>query len=467
MAQKLTTSARIGTGSINHNNRKFIAKNVDSTRSNQNIVFVQKDIKKVYHQLFDTPLKAYNEKQTRKDRIIPDYYEHIKNSQRLKLYHEVVFQIGNKDFHDKELQKNMLCQFMQDFQKNNPNLEVFNAVLHMDEATPHLHIDFVPVATRQKQGLSKKVSLKGALAEQGILGKDKKHTEWQVWCDAQKKILGDIAISHGFEVEHKDVSRAHLNCDDYREQRQLVDKTKKEVSNYQQELQNTKNQVDLLKDEVIQLNQQKEYYNNLLDLKSKLELEVSTILNDITKLNYQQNTLIYEISKLTKNKNSSSTEVELLNNQVNSLKSQIVELETQQTKILNPTQICEFKISKGFGNKAIIKSVGNHKGNESIYLQQIINTAKNIEDIRNSLYDAISQRDKAVSEFDELSKEFNNFKDDTEKKHLNDITNVKLQTNNERNQLNLLRKVLNIPKDIDTYDKLHRYLYHSGKNQIR
>lgn len=482
MAQKLTTSARIGTGSINHNNRKFIAKNVDSSHTDQNIIFIQEDIKEVYHKLFDDALQEYNAKQTRKDRIIADYYEHIRLSKRLKLYHEVVFQLGDKDFKNKEILKSMLCEFMQDFQKNNPNLYVFNAVLHMDEATPHLHIDFVPVATKQKLGLHKKVSLKGALAEQGFRSKDRKHTEWQVWCDNQKQILGNIAISRGFEVEHKDVSRAHLNCDEYREQRQLVDKTKKEVGYYQTQmelakannieyqeqlrktqktLETTQNQLSHLESELTIKTSDYNYLVNEIETlsqqRNQLQLEVSILSNELNRLNVEN-------SQLIKDNSNNQHQILELQKQVDELSSQISNLEEEKNKILNPTQVDEFIIIKKLFGGATIKSNSNNS-NVGMYLQQLVNMAKNYESMRSERNIAISEKQKAVSERDTAINELEYFKKEANRDKFDAVTNAKLQVNSEHNQLNLLKRVLNIPKDIDTYDKLSRYLNANHRNK--
>lgn len=170
-----TISGMMGKGAINHNTRAFNAKNVDPERSIYNVQFCNTSIKKVYHELFDEALERYNAKQKRSDRKIDNYYEKIRQSKQEKLFHEVILQIGNKDdmnskSKEGELAKEILIDYMQDFQKRNPNLYVFSAHLHMDEETPHIHIDFVPFIRNSKRGLDTRVSLKGALAEQGFKG---------------------------------------------------------------------------------------------------------------------------------------------------------------------------------------------------------------------------------------------------------------------------------------------------------
>ena len=175
MLIKRTISVMLGKGSVNHNSRKFKAENIDAERTSQNITYCNEPIKEVYHTLFDNALERYNLKQKRADRRIDNYYEKIRTGKQEKLFHEIVLQIGNKDnmaaiSEDGQLAAKVLDEYMRDFQQRNLNMKVFSAHLHMDEATPHLHIDFVPFATNSKRGLDSRVSLKQALAEQGFAG---------------------------------------------------------------------------------------------------------------------------------------------------------------------------------------------------------------------------------------------------------------------------------------------------------
>ncbi len=168
-----TISAMVGKGSVNHNSRKFRAENVDGTRTHLNIDYCNENIKTVYHELFDEALERYNAKQIRSDRKIKDYYEKIRSKKKKKPFHEIILQVGGKgnmnaDTENGELAKQILDEYYQGFQGRNSQLRVFSAHLHMDEATPHLHIDFVPFTTGSKRGLDTRVSLKQALATQGL-----------------------------------------------------------------------------------------------------------------------------------------------------------------------------------------------------------------------------------------------------------------------------------------------------------
>lgn len=220
---KRTISAMVGKGSVNHNSRKFKAENVDAERSHLNVDYCNESIRKVYHKLFDEALQRYNDKQTRADRRIADYYEKIRNSKQEKTFHELILQIGDKDnmnadSENGQLAKQILDEYYRGFQARNPNLYVFSAHLHMDEATPHLHIDFVPFTTGSKRGLDTRVSLKQALAAQGFKGGSRSETEWNQWIQSEKEQLAAAMERHDIVWEHKDTHEKHLSVLDYKKQ---------------------------------------------------------------------------------------------------------------------------------------------------------------------------------------------------------------------------------------------------------
>ena len=220
---KRTISARVGRGSVNHNTRKFHAKNTDPERSHLNITYCEENIKAVYHELFDEALARYNSKQTRADRKIKDYYEKIRASKQEKTFHEIILQVGNKDdMHtgsdEGSLAVEILEEYMTGFRERNPQLRVFSAHLHMDEATPHLHIDFIPFTTGSKRGLETRVSLKQALAAQGFQGGSRGDTEWNQWVRSEKDQLSLVMQRHGIEWEKKDTHEKHLSVLDYKKE---------------------------------------------------------------------------------------------------------------------------------------------------------------------------------------------------------------------------------------------------------
>ncbi len=213
----------VGKGPVKHDSRKFKAENVDGERSYLNVDYCNENIKKVYHKRFDEALQRYNEKQTRADRRIDDYYEKIRNSKQEKPFHELILQIGDKEnmgagSENGNLARQVLDEYYHGFQERNLNLYVFSAHIHMDEATPHLHIDFVPFTTGSKRGLDTRVSLKQALAAQGFKGGSRGDTEWSQWVQSEKENLAVIMGRYGIEWEHKGTHEKHLSVLDYKKQ---------------------------------------------------------------------------------------------------------------------------------------------------------------------------------------------------------------------------------------------------------
>ena len=257
-----------GKGSLNHNSRKFHAKNTDPNRTHWNVEYCNEDIKDVYHELFDEALKRYNDKQTRKDRKIDDYYEKIRSGKQEKLFHEVILQIGDKDNMGSETMEGQLAakildEYMKGFQERNPTLRVFAAHLHLDEATPHLHIDFIPYVTGSKRGLDTRVSLKQALSSLGFKGGSRSETELNQWVQSEKEKLAMVMRENEIEWEQKGTHETHLSVLDYEkkvreqeveeltEHKNLLEHDLHDISECVDEIQKEKEQVEKERDAVI------------------------------------------------------------------------------------------------------------------------------------------------------------------------------------------------------------------------
>ena len=262
-----TISAMVGDGSVNHNSRKFKAANVDGERTHLNVDYCNENIKKVYHKLFDEALKKYNDKQTRSDRKIKNYYDKICNSKQEKPFHEIILQIGNKEdmgaeSENGQLAKQVLDEYFRGFQERNPQLRVFSAHLHMDEATPHIHIDFVPFTTGSKRGLETRVSLKQALAAQGFKGGTRSDTEWNQWVQSEKEQLAAVMERYGIEWEHKGTHEKHLSVLEYKRQER------------EKEIEQLDNQLAEKKDEFVSVQNRIQNYDNGTKVITELEQRI-------------------------------------------------------------------------------------------------------------------------------------------------------------------------------------------------
>lgn len=294
----VSLSVRVDAGVIGHNNRTFVAKNVNAEKVSDNITYVQKDLKEVYKEIFSEALEKYNAKQKRSDRVINDYYEHIKNSNKEKPFYEAVIQFGNIDnakvgTDGGERAKKMLDEYMKDFEKRNPNFVVFNAVMHLDESTPHLHIDFVPVAYNQSQGLETRVSMRKACEQMDCSAKSKKHSERQQWAEKEKEIMKSIAKKHGLEIENKNITRPHLSVEEYKQTCRELDKKKKQINElYEKSNLNPseikKSDLDLLVNRSKQLQKEVEAKNNRIsDLENRIQSDFRYIkIGEEQKINF-------------------------------------------------------------------------------------------------------------------------------------------------------------------------------------
>lgn len=241
-------SIELGKGALKHNSRIFNTPNTNPERSHLNKEYINDDIKNVYHELFDEAVERYNSKQTRNDRKVKNYYEKICNGKQEKPFHEIVVQIGNKnDFGiDKkaaELAEKALDDYVSTFQKRNPYLRVFSVYMHLDEATPHLHIDFVPFTTGSKRGLDTRVSLKQALANQGFVGNGREETEWALWVNSEKESLAESMLNFNIEWENQHTSREHLSVLDYKKKER-----QKEVIRLEEKVDMLKNEIECYQD---------------------------------------------------------------------------------------------------------------------------------------------------------------------------------------------------------------------------
>ncbi len=272
-----TISIMVGKGSVNHNSRKFHAKNTDPERSYLNVEYCNENLQSVYHQLFDEAQQRYNAKQKRADRMIPDYYEKIRSGKQEKLFHEVIVQIGNREDMSAQsengaLAAQVLDEYMREFQKRNPNLRVFSAHLHMDETTPHLHIDFVPFTTGSKRGMDTRVSLKKALAAQGYTGGSRSDTEWNQWVEAEKNALAAVMERHEIQWEKKGTHEKHLAVLDF-EKRERA----KEVAALEAQKTELQERVDDLQETCTQQSEQVEQVEKTLQALRDQQLSVEQV----------------------------------------------------------------------------------------------------------------------------------------------------------------------------------------------
>lgn len=231
---------------IKHNNRTMSEKekernsHINFSRSNENKYLVQKDLKELYQEEFGEALEKYNAKQKRNDRKIDDYYKHIQSSKKTALQQEMIIQVGDtNDFpmqHDYEKANEILLDWFKGFEERNPNLKVYNAVIHNDEASPHMHLNFVPVASGYKRGLEKQVSFDRAITQQDpTLDKIRPFDDWR---EKEVQLLEKLLNERG--IERKIVgTNYYKDVNEYKEKQDL----EREIEYLEKNLEQKKNEL--------------------------------------------------------------------------------------------------------------------------------------------------------------------------------------------------------------------------------
>ncbi|PGB58505.1 plasmid recombination protein [Bacillus toyonensis] len=225
--------------SLSHNNRENIYGNpgIDPARLHENIYFVQKDIRSVYKDVFQEAVDKYNEKQKRNDRKIDDYYNKVHKDDKTHEQRELVVAIGEgkDDSKYREAKKEALKQYAEVFQERNPNLAVYNMVLHDDEANPHLHINYVP-NFESSRGLTRRVGMDRALQQQGVEGTGRKLIAH--WRALETAYIEQLAKEHIPNFERANVgSHKYMKVRQYKEYAEAKSTIENQVEEKETQLQ--------------------------------------------------------------------------------------------------------------------------------------------------------------------------------------------------------------------------------------
>ena len=252
MANRRISHAK-GKGSLNHNNRNHIYKNIDQSKTKNNIYYIKESLDEAYQKCFGLALDNCNAKQKRADRKIENYYTHLfgnaqkdtvaSSSNKEKSFYEIVVGIGDRNTcavgsADGQLATKILDEYAKGFSERNPSFYVFNSVMHLDEKTPHLHIDYVPIVDGYKNGLEIRNSQSVALQRMGFGREKNSINEWR---KQERQILRELCEQYGFEIAEETKGRGKTFTPD--EYKKLRDEAKEELKSDLEILEEIKDEI--------------------------------------------------------------------------------------------------------------------------------------------------------------------------------------------------------------------------------
>lgn len=446
-----TVSIAKGRGYLNHNDRsidRVSEKSWDPELSRKNVICRNIPIQDAYNQIFGKALSEYNQRQidvNHPERQIKNYYDHISRSKQEKPFYEFVVAFGNMNDKDTEIYpvlQRCLDEYITNFDERNPNFKVFQKIVHLDEkGIDHAHLDFIPVSTHNKRGLSVKNSFRGALKEMGYTGK----TAFLDWRQSEEKYMAEILERHGLEIERGSGRDEHLNVRQYQAEAREINRLA------QQKLKNmelpsipepeikinpiTKSEsVKLSKTEFDQIKQVIEHQQTQItsleaqksDLSAKLESVVLKLDTARKKPYMRENeTLMQNLENESNFSDKLTKKYGKLSNQYFELIESYKKLEKENSSLHqeNASQFCKIKelemkisnISQDFYKKLtnayvsiknIVQAVGLLK-----YDKEEGYRIENISDKQERLIDGVSEYGSALAkenEFPELAKEMDN-----------------------------------------------------------
>ena len=453
-----TASIAKGRGYLNHNDRsinRVSEKSWDPELSRNNIICRNIPIQDAYEQLFGKALSEYNQRQidvNHPERQIKNYYEHISRSKQEKPFYEFVVAFGSMDDKDTDIYpalQRCLSTYVVDFEERNPNFKVFQKIVHLDEkGIDHAHIDFIPVSTHNKRGLSVKNSFRGALKEMGYTGK----TAFLDWRRSEEKYMAEIMERYGLKFERGSGRDEHLNVRQYQAEAREINRlaqqklknmelpsipepeikinpitksesvklSKTEFDKIKQVIEHQQTQITSLEAQKSDLSAKLKNVESKLDIARKkpymrenetltknLEIE-SNLSEELTKkyekLNNQYIDLFKGYKKLEKENNSLHKENNDLKKENSSLFRKIRELEM---KISTITQDFYYKLTDAYVSiKNIVQAVGMLKYDKGNGYR-----IENLTDKQERLIDGVAEYGSALAKdnkYTELAKQMDN-----------------------------------------------------------
>ena len=261
-------------GKVNHHNLRLYDNKQELIKTIKGSNDITKDIKELYLDLFDEARLEYNDKQTKDDRKIDNYFNKISDDTKHDLACEIVIELGNMEYwDDKSLEykyqmTQVFEQQLEDLKEIVPDFYVANATIHFDEHSPHMHIVGVPVKENCKTGLSRQVGKTSIFTKESLVVIQDKMRE---------RCIDEFNIAYGMDSKLKEKQKGK-NRDITSYERKLFNERvkglKKEISNLENEVSDLEDNKESINEQITKLNKNKDDIKDEIDKKRKLNNKI-------------------------------------------------------------------------------------------------------------------------------------------------------------------------------------------------
>ena len=310
-------------GKVNHHNLRQYDNNQELIKTIKGSNDIIKDVKELYLDLFDEARLEYNNKQTRDDRRIDNYFNKIANDTKHDLACEIVIELGNMEYwDDKSLEykyqmTQVFEQQFEDIQEIVPDFYIANATIHFDEHSPHMHIVGVPVKENCKTGLSRQVGKTSIFTKESLVVIQDKMRE---------RCIDEFNIAYGLDSKLKEKQKGKNR-----------DITSYERKLFNERVKSLKQEISILQNEVSDLEDNKETINKQI---TKLSKDKDDIKDEIDKKKKINNKIII------KSKNQLWDENEKLKEENEDLKRLNYQYENQYNSLKEKTDYLIYHLNK-------------------------------------------------------------------------------------------------------------------------
>ena len=315
------------------------------------------DVKQVYLDEFEQSRIEYNNKQTRNDRKIKNYYTKVCNSQN-DVACEIIIEFGDMDFwndKDKEYKLKMVDVYreqIEELTKIVPTFKLANATIHFDETSPHMHVVGVPVIDNCKKGMEKQVGKSHVFTKTSLSQIQDKMRNACIK-SYNKFYEVDTRLKEKQKGRNQDINVKDMgNYRKFKKQLKIKEQKLENANSQTKQLDNSSNEVltilDSLKPNLMNKNNMSISSENVQIFKNYINdvRDVTKTIRTVNDLNVEMKELQHKAFETEQENNSLKYELELKDEEIKILKNELSAKDKVITKLKEEKEIIKNQLHK-------------------------------------------------------------------------------------------------------------------------